>query len=139
MKIFLENKLSLKDIMLYIWQFPQNILGVIALNIYKPTKEYNLDGIEIYYSNKITGCISLGKTIIVNSKHWRISFEDSLKRDTVRHCAIGHVKQSKLLGWFYLPVISLPALIARICIKDKKKYWNFFTEKWADKIANVKR
>lgn len=131
--------ITMKNFISYIWQFPQNILGIIALNIYKPSRKYTLDDIEIYYANNINGCISLGKYIIVNSKHWRISLEDSLKRDTVRHCAIGHVRQSKILGWFYLPIISIPALIARCFIKNKKKYWNFFTEKWADKLANVNR
>lgn len=130
----------MKQLFLYAWQFPQNILGVIALNIFKPDKRYILDnGVEIYYSNYIKGSVSMGKYVIVNSSHWRHSVEESLKRDTVRHCAIGHVRQSMKLGWLYPLIITIPAWIARVTYKNKYRYLNFFTERWADKLADVQR
>lgn len=59
----------MKNFITYIWQFPQNILGIIALNTYKPTKKYTYNNIDIYYSNKIKDGVSLGKYVIVNAKH----------------------------------------------------------------------
>ena len=90
---------KLKDILLYLWQLPQNLLGLLLVAIYKPERKYVLeDGVEIHFSTKMKGGISLGKYSIVNTIHYRKELGESLKRDTVRHEAIGHAKQSKLFG-----------------------------------------
>lgn len=65
--------------------------------------------------------------------------EDSLKRKTVRHEAVGHVAQSRMLGWLYLVVIGLPSLIWAAVCQERKKYYNFYTEKWADRLAGIER
>lgn len=130
----------MKEIMLFIWQLPQNLLGLLLVWFYKPTRMYALDnGVEIHYSHRMRGGISLGKYAIVNDGHYRLSLEDSLKRNTVRHEAIGHTKQSRMLGWLYLIVIGLPSLIWAIVCFDPKQYYKFYTEKWADRIAGIKR
>ena len=128
----------MKQMLLYAWQFPQCILGVIALNIYKPNKRYILDnGVEVYYSKYLNGGISLGKYVIMASYCWRQTVEDSLKRDMVRHNAIGHTKQSRILGWFYLPVMAVSLCITKM--RGKKSKYNWGMERWADKIAKVER
>lgn len=128
----------MKKILLYVWQFPQNICGVLALNIYRPNKMYTLEnGTKVYYSKHLNGGLSLGKYVIMASYYWRKTVEDSLKRDNVRHNAIGHAQQSKILGWFYLPI-----MIASLCItklRGKKNKYKWGMERWADKIAKVKR
>lgn len=130
----------MKEIMLFIWQLPQNLLGLLLVWFYKPTRMYTLDnGVEIHYSHRMRGGISLGKYAIVNDGHYRLSLADSLKRNTVRHEAIGHTKQSRMLGWLYLIVIGLPSLIWAIVCFDPKQYYKFYPEKWADKIAGIKR
>ena len=92
MKIF-------KNTLLYLWQLPQNLLGLVLVAFYKPERKYVLeDGVEIHFATRMHGGISLGKYSIVNTIHYRKSLEESLKRDTVRHEAIGHAKQSKMLG-----------------------------------------
>lgn len=90
---------KLKDILLYLWQLPQNLIGLLLVALYRPERKHVLDdGTEIHYATRMFGGISLGKYSIVNTVHYRKEIEESLKRDTVRHEAIGHAKQSRLLG-----------------------------------------
>jgi hypothetical protein len=90
------------------------------------------------------GGISLGNYCIVNTSHYRKDINESLKRDTVRHEAIGHTKQSQILGPLYLFLIGIPSLIwaglyGSVIKRTKKGYYKFYTEKWADIIADIKR
>ena len=134
-----------KFILLYVWQILQNLLGLLLIKIYKPQRLHKLDnGVRIYYSHKMTGGISLGNYCLVNTGHYRKNFEDSIKRDTVRHEAIGHTKQSRILGPLYLLIIGIPSLIwaglyGSMIKPTKNGYYKFYTEKWADAIAEVKR
>lgn len=90
---------KLKNILLYLWQLPQNLLGLLLVAFYRPERKHIMDnGNEIYFATKMHGGISLGKYSIVNTIHYRQDIKDSLKRDTVRHEAIGHSKQSKMFG-----------------------------------------
>lgn len=133
-------------ILMYIWQILQNIIGLILIAWYKPQRMHKLDnGVEIHYSHKMTGGISLGNYCIVNTGHYRKDINESMKRDTVRHEAIGHTMQSRMLGPLYLIVIGLPSLIWCILYDltvipyTKNGYYKFYTEKWADRLAGVKR
>lgn len=142
MKKFLEK---LKPVALYIWQLPQNLLGLALIAYYKPQRKHVLEnGVEIHYATKMKGGISLGKYALVNTLHYRYKLSDSLKRDTVRHEAIGHTKQSRIFGWLYLPIIGLQSitwagLYGTLVKPTKNGYYKFWTEKWADKLAGVKR
>lgn len=123
--------------LLYFWQFPQNIIGVFALNYYKPTRMYELeDGTEVYYSSRISGGLTLGRHVFVAATHFRHDVNQSLLRDTVRHNALGHAKQSRILGWFYFPAMLFSYLIGRMLGYTK---YEFGMERWADRIANVTR
>lgn len=122
---------------MYFWQILQNLLGVMMLNYYKPTRTYELeDGTEIYYTSRISGGVALGKYVFVAATHFRYDVNLSLLRDTVRHNAIGHAKQSRLLGWLYLPAMLCSYLIGKMFGYSKCEYP---MNKWADKIANVTR
>lgn len=118
---------------LYIWQLPQNILGVILRLFYQPLRG-SLDGNAYYYSRRFSGGISLGGTIIVGT----------LDKTTIRH-ELGHQKQSLMLGWLYLPIIGLPSLIwaclygTRLIPYEHNGYYKFYTERWADKLAGIIR
>lgn len=127
----------MKKFFIHLWQFPQNLLGVFALNYYRPIRTYQLeDGTEIYYTTKINGGLTLGRHVFVAASHYRHDVNVSLLRDTVRHNAIGHAKQSRILGWLYLPVLGISRLIGKMLGKGK---YEFGMERWADKIANVTR
>ena len=62
---------------------------------------------------------------------------------TVRH-EHGHQIQSKILGPLYLLVIGIPSLIwawlyGPVIKYTRNGYYRFYTEKWADKLGEVKR
>jgi hypothetical protein len=123
----------MKGILLYIWCLPQNLLGLALRLFYKGNDSIYEDAI-VRRSTKMPGGISLGKYIIVNQ--W------SSKED-VKH-EYGHCIQSKYLGWLYLPAIGILSLVwaglyGWIVKPSVNGYYRFFTEKWADKLGNVKR
>jgi hypothetical protein len=56
----------------------------------------------------------------------------------------GHTKQSYILGWLYLFVIGIPSIVWNVFFekyrkKNKVDYYDFYTEKWADKLAGIER
>ena len=135
----------MKDILLYIWQLPQNLLGLILIAFYKPERVQVMDnGNRIYFTSKMKGGISLGKYSIVNGSHYRKSVDSVLSHNTVRHEAIGHSKQSLYLGWLYLIVIGLPSIVWAVLYgpviePSQNGYYKFYTESWADSLAGIKR
>ena len=125
----------------YLWQLPQNLLGLLLIALYKPERKHVMDnGNEIYFATRMGGGISLGKYSIVNTCHYRKRIDECLKRDTVRHEAIGHAKQSVYLGWLYLIVIGLQSgLYCALCKCKNHNYNDMWFEKWADRLGGVER
>lgn len=131
----------MKETLLYIWQLPQNFLGLALLAFYKREKVYHrLNGRTFYYTDEMPSGISLGNYIIMNR-------ED--REDGMRH-EYGHTIQSRWLGWFYLLIIGLPSglynLIDRYIIKPRigweasyTLYYKMPWEAWADKLGGVTR
>jgi hypothetical protein len=119
----------MKGILLYIWEWPQNLLGLLLRAIYKGhDSEYN-DAI-VRRSTKMRGGISLGRYIIINQ--WSTD-------KTVMH-EYGHTIQSKKLGWFYLLLVGLPSILhAALCKCRNHSYYDVYPEKWADKLGGVTR
>lgn len=121
-----------KRIILFIWQLPQNIIGLFLATFFCR----KAGGFYCWKKQKGKGSVSLGNFIIIGE-----TADVSL---TLRH-EKGHQMQSRLLGWLYLPVIGLPSLIwcsfFSISKKLQKKYsyYDFYTEKWADYIAKIER
>lgn len=129
----------------YLWQLPQNLLGLLLIALYKPERKHVMDnGNEIHFATRMQGGISLGKYSIVNTCHYRKKIDECLKRDTVRHEAIGHAKQSVYLGWLYLLAIGLPSIVwaglyGAVVKPTKNGYYRWYTEKWADRLGGVER
>ncbi len=127
MKLFLQ-------ILLYIWQLPQNVLGIVIKLFYKTDNTLLYKDKTVRVCSKFPGGISLGNTLIVkkfpfNKQTW----------NTVKH-EWGHSAQSKYLGPLYLIVIGIPSAIWALIYKETpNSYYSFYTEKWADKLGNVKR
>ena len=119
----------MKQILLYIWQLPQNILGLLLRAIYKGNdSEY--EDVLVRRSTKMTGGISLGRYIIINQ--WSTD-------KTVMH-EYGHTIQSKRLGWFYLLLVGLPSILhAALCKCRRHSYYDVYPENWADKLGGVMR
>lgn len=117
--------------LLWLWQAPQNILGFLVKVFTKARKvgnhyEYDID----------CGSVSLGRYIFLCPSH--------CDDETVLCHECGHQRQSEMLGWLYLFVIGIPSLVWAGCFewyrrKYKVSYYDFYTEKWADRLGGVKR
>lgn len=124
----------LLQILLYLWQLPQNVLGIIIGLFFKTDNTLLYKDKTVRVCSKFPGGISLGNILIVkkfpfNKQTW----------NTVKH-EWGHSVQSKYLGPFYLIVIGIPSAIWALIHKESLgSYYSFYTEKWADKLGNVKR
>lgn len=128
----------MKKFILFIWQLPQNILGLLVIFFTRAVK------IECYYFiNKCSEFgVSLGNFIVFGGYYLPSSLGE------LRH-EQGHQKQSLYLGWLYLIVIGLPSIIGNIYdrmfhkkwdnIRRVKWYYNQPWEKWADKLGGVNR
>jgi hypothetical protein len=136
----------IKEAALFIWQLPQNIIGLILVLFYRPEKKLIAkNGNYVYLSRYMPGGISLGKYSII-SRLYCIGKTDEqiIDLDVSKHEALGHGTQSRWLGPFYLPVIGLPSIIwaglyGSVIPYTTNGYYRFYTEKWADKLAGIKR
>lgn len=127
------------EILLWIWQAPQNIVGLVFRLIYGGYPLYPLmyKHCVVVQRPNFPGGISLGRTIMVK-RAYISGYEDNPKLWDHEH---GHAIQSMYLGPLYLLVIGLPSVLwAWIHTpKSKVSYYWFYTEKWADKLGGVER
>ena len=124
---------SIKNILLWIWQFPQHIVGLLILLFIKGESKHKFDGITYYYYDPFPGGISLGNYMILGDK-----WSQSIKHE------YGHTLQSRMLGPLYLFVIGIPSIIwaglyGSVIRETHNGYYKFYTEKWADKLGKVTR
>ena len=122
-------------IFLFLWQLPQNILGILWLNFnmifyygIKHIKTVN-EHIDIYEIPTKSGAITLGKYIITYKNP---------REKTIKH-ELGHAKQSMYLGPLYLIIIGIPSFIWSYIFQwtNKDYYW-FYTESLANKLSGIK-
>lgn len=137
----------MKEVLLYIWQLPQNLLGLVLLLWYRLFDSYGFyqyakeGDIVFYRTHLMPSGISLGKYVIMRHA-WTSHYK------AYRH-EFGHTKQSKMLGPLYLFVIGIPSLVGNIIDRLFHKKWSYEKqetwyynqpwEKWADKLGNVTR
>lgn len=138
---FINNNMKrFTEILLYIWQLPQNIAGLIMLLIYRIEKKYlKLNGRTFYYTPEMISGISLGNYIIIKKEDWGVD---------MRH-EYGHSVDSRKFGPLYLIVIGLPSLLGNIYDKIFHKNWKYsdscewyYNQPWeksADKNGGVNR
>ena len=130
----------LKEILLYIWQLPQNLLGLIMLLFMKPyVSKEKYRGITYVVSKKMRGGISLGNYIILSESN-----KDKVKSEKTWNHEWGHTRDSRIFGPLYLIVIGLPSLIwcwmyGRFVPYTYNGYYKFYTEKRADRLGGVER
>lgn len=120
------------DVLLWIWQLPQNLMGLAIMPFYRKDRTIRHKDRKIRYCPRFPGGISLGFYVYVGDTDTK----------TVMH-EYGHTRQSNLLGPLYLIVVGLPSLLwaafYRYDPSDPHGYYRFFTEKWADRLGGVKR
>lgn len=120
------------EILLWIWQAPQNVVGLVIRLIYGWTAIL-FRGVDVVVSSRFPGGISLGRTIVVKRPYLD-------NPDTWNH-EYGHTRQSLYLGPFYLFVVGIPSLLWAWYWTPGRgvSYYSFYTEKWADKLGGVTR
>ena len=117
----------------FLWELPQNILGLIMkLVFHKYSGIYLTNKEERYYINfwSIKGGISLGWFQFINI--------DQYSYRLVALHEVGHSKQSLYLGPLYLLVVGIPSILwagvfHRFFFKNKS-YYSFYTEAWANSL-----
>ena len=134
---------KLKSSLLWLWQLPQNLCGIIYRSISEDNRICAIEnndsrsvGAKVYLQ-KTKGGVSLGKYIFIN--------QDYLDKEIVIKHECGHVKQSKILGPLYLLVIGIPSILHAwlnnyigCCWKNgEHNYYHFYTEKWANKLMGI--
>ena len=108
-----------KDILLWIWQLPQNLVALIMLLVLRGETRHRLGSIRFYFLKTFPGGITLGEYIIVGTR----------QELTVRH-EFGHVLQSRYLGPLLNGVIGC-------CDRHPEGYFHFWTERWANRLAGL--
>ena len=105
-------------------QLPQYLLGLFITRKLKPC--HKIGDVRIYETKKIEG-LSLGFFILLDP-----DIEEGIW--IVKH-EFGHIIQSRILGWFYIPVILIPSYLwFRFGDYDVKSYYDFYTERWANEL-----
>lgn len=138
----------MKKFLMYLWQLPQNLLGLLMLIGKKEKVNYfchDDELITVYYKPCFRAGVSLGNYIILDPAYR--SYFDLI--NTVNH-EHGHQKQSRYLGWLYLLVIGLPSALGNLWDRlahipywtDEERikwYYSQPWEAWADKLGGVTR
>ena len=126
--------------LLYLWQLPQNLLGLLLLRIYGRVLpiDFRGDGWRdrlpssmIYFIEGFHGGISLGRYILMSGYYATAS--------DVWYHERGHSIQSMILGPLYLIVIGLPSLLWAAWWNEDRgmSYYWFYTERWADHLGGA--
>lgn len=129
---------------LWIWQLPQNLLGLLLLAVYGCR---SIDRIEwmgtaprwipssmVFLNDRMRGGISLGRYVLINSTLFSVDIR------VAKH-ERGHSIQSMILGPLYLFVVGIPSLLWAAWWNHDRgvSYYWFYTERWADRLGGVER
>lgn len=131
---------TLKKILLWLWQMPQNLIGLfMVIFLIGKTKQSmvhwkgtNVESIRFWLAPGLPGGVTLGEYIFLYTDN----------ANSVLH-EYGHVKQSRILGPLFLFVIGIPSIIhAAIgdhvgCDNTEEGYYHFYTERWANKLVGL--
>lgn len=120
-------------VLIWIWQLPQNVIGLLFVYMFWKGIVYHPDIPDKYFYiwNSKFGSLTLGEYVLLGKMH--------LEDDTYKH-EYGHTIQSRILGPFWLLVVGFPSLIwgaihPYIKRKYSVKYSWFYTERWANSLA----
>jgi len=128
-----------------VWEAPQTALGLAMLGLEAARKRIvnvEIENGRLVVESKGTG-ISLGHIVFWSRENSR--WHDLDLRNRAHE--LGHTKQSRVLGWAYLPVVGLPS-ISRAAYallyheatgRQWTRYYEGYPEKWADRLGGVVR
>lgn len=116
--------------LLYIWQLPQNLVGLLYRLYLRGEKVVlNQKDTVFYLCPTIHGGVSFGTYIFISS--------ESAMMESVYDHEFGHCIQSRILGPLYLPIVGLASGIHCLVHDGKSNYYDFWTEKWANKLGKI--
>lgn len=121
------------DTILFIWQLPQNLVGLLLFAFYKRgSRDMYYHGVRVRVNRRFHSGISLGRYILLRKiTRWNRQHE------------YGHAVQSMRWGWLYLPVVGLCSLLHNLFGEYKRNpavdYYHYWTERQADRLGGVKR
>lgn len=123
----------MKAFILYLWQLPQNLLGLLLIILYRAEPFFIYHGrteYKVWRSKRMRGGISLGKYILLGRE---------VRRLDVLH-EHGHQVQSLWLGPLYLLIVGLWSVLrAGLNLYAPGHYYDAFPEDWADRLGGVKK
>lgn len=129
----------MKKFLLYVWQLPQNILGllIILFTRAKRTTGYWKSESLLWFGVSLGNYIIFGRPSMIEPRIMDYYHE------------VGHQMQSKRLGWFYLLIIGIPSFFGNVFDRIFHRNWTehqrmiwYYSqpwEKWADELGNVDR
>lgn len=128
---------------LFIWELPQNLLGLVVYLVIKSRKKIintEKEAHRLFIETPNMG-VSLGWLVFWTPAGNRFPH---LTNDCRMH-EYGHSLQSAMLGPFYLIVVGIPSILRvmyskwyfRRNGKGWKNYFSGFPESWADKLGGV--
>lgn len=118
-------------ILLFIWQLPQNIIALIMLPFLGKLRLISYKKFCFAFEGKnMLGGISLGNFAFLSPYL-------SKKTASVMHEQEGHTFDSKIWGPLYLFVIGIPSIMWAWLGDSDKCYYDFYTERWANKHAGL--
>ena len=128
----------MKKILLYIWQLPQNLLGLLVILVTRAKCTGTSWVVKDPDNTKYFG-VSLGNYII---------FGNYPSKKSLNH-EQGHQKQSMYLGWLYLIIIGIPSVCGNIYDRLFHRNWSmrdsydwYYSLPWehsADILGGVQR
>lgn len=130
----------IKLISMFTWELPQTIVGFLMFCYFilsgKARKVYLEDTkviVNMTFTSWNHSSDSMGHFVFFNVDNYDLYIQ--------RH-EFGHSVQSYIVGWLYLPVITLPSLygwvLCKIGVRQWKDYYTHFPENWANKLGGNK-
>lgn len=115
---------------LYLWQLPQNLLGLLYKLILRGERRILVDKANYFFvAPTISGGVSLGNYIF-------LSKGNAVKEPVYDH-EFGHSIQSRILGPLYLPIVGLCSGIHYLTYSGNGNYYDYWTERWANKLSGI--
>lgn len=128
----MKNKLLF--LVLFFWQLPQNLVALAIMPFLGKLQKvayrnYCIGLVGKRFPNDAGG-ISLGNFAFFHPDTAHDEF-------TIRHEMDGHTVDSKIFGPLYLLIIGIPSILHNIFMKKGGRYYDFYTERWANKHAGI--
>lgn len=118
-------------IILFIWQLPQNLVALVMLPFLGKLRLISFKKMNFCFEgSNMMGGISLGTFSYVSKSLAK-------RKANVKHEQEGHTVDSKRWGPLYIFVIGIPSILWAGFGDDDKCYYSFYTERWANKHANL--